>query len=304
MREAGVSSTRSKLQGCCLECARPTGGSHTRTTRGPAQRRGGRKAKAALSNRGGLEQRGIQHTHYKGRDALKHNSEPGHLGSCAWLIGVGLCRRSPRPIARRPLRGARNRFSRPQGLRSVPRGGGRLRAPALTRGAQGRRHAPGAARQARLRLARHALGGSDHRRGGGPDRVRTAADRRPTNVLVAHQKAARARRPRPGMAWYPVSSRSCRDHPSVQAPHQVGPAADALPRARRWAAPSTRRPNRSAVFPSLGGGARPGSWSALLRAIKPREGASRFSSSLPALVCRPGNRPSVSHRVPQPGRGG
>jgi hypothetical protein len=41
------------------------------------------KAKAALSNRGGLEQRGKQHTHYKGRDALKHNSEPGHhLGSC------------------------------------------------------------------------------------------------------------------------------------------------------------------------------------------------------------------------------
>jgi hypothetical protein len=46
------------------------------------QREGGRKAKAALSNRGGLEQRGKQHTHYKGRDALKHNSEPGHLGSC------------------------------------------------------------------------------------------------------------------------------------------------------------------------------------------------------------------------------
>jgi hypothetical protein len=44
--------------------------------------RGGRKAKAAFSNRGGLEQRGKQHTHYKGRDALKHNSEPGHLGSC------------------------------------------------------------------------------------------------------------------------------------------------------------------------------------------------------------------------------
>ena len=46
------------------------------------QREGGRKAKAALSNRGGLEQRGKQHTHYKGRDALEHNSEPGHLGSC------------------------------------------------------------------------------------------------------------------------------------------------------------------------------------------------------------------------------
>ena len=34
------------------------------------------EAKAALSNRGGLEQRGKQHTHYKGRNALKHNSEP------------------------------------------------------------------------------------------------------------------------------------------------------------------------------------------------------------------------------------
>ena len=37
----------------------------------------GREAKAALSNRGGIEQRGKQHTHYKGRDALKHNSDPG-----------------------------------------------------------------------------------------------------------------------------------------------------------------------------------------------------------------------------------
>jgi hypothetical protein len=42
----------------------------------------GRKGKAALSNRGRLEQRGKQHTQYKGPDALKHNSEPGHLGSC------------------------------------------------------------------------------------------------------------------------------------------------------------------------------------------------------------------------------
>ena len=41
----------------------------------------GLKAKAALSNRGGIEQRGKQHTHYKGRDVLKHNSEPGYLGS-------------------------------------------------------------------------------------------------------------------------------------------------------------------------------------------------------------------------------
>jgi hypothetical protein len=51
------------------------------------QREGGRKAKAALSNRGGLEQRGKQHTHYKGRDALKHNSEPDHLGSCMAFRG-------------------------------------------------------------------------------------------------------------------------------------------------------------------------------------------------------------------------
>jgi hypothetical protein len=63
-------------------CARPTGGSHGLTTRGPAHRTGGRKVKAALSNRGGVEQRGKQHTHYKGRNALKHNSEPGNLGSC------------------------------------------------------------------------------------------------------------------------------------------------------------------------------------------------------------------------------
>jgi hypothetical protein len=47
------------------------------------------KVKAALSNRGGVEQRGKQHTHYNGRDALKHNSEPAHLGSRAWLIGGG-----------------------------------------------------------------------------------------------------------------------------------------------------------------------------------------------------------------------
>jgi hypothetical protein len=45
---------------------------------------------AALSNRGGLEQRGKQHTHYKGRDALKHNSEQGHLGSCMAYGGVAM----------------------------------------------------------------------------------------------------------------------------------------------------------------------------------------------------------------------
>jgi len=94
MIEAGVPSTRRMLQhavrGIVPVPPRVVG----RTNRGAAQRRGGRKAKAALSNRGGLEQRGKQHTQYKGRDALKHNSEPAHLGSCAWLIGVGLCRNS------------------------------------------------------------------------------------------------------------------------------------------------------------------------------------------------------------------
>jgi hypothetical protein len=73
--------------------ARPTGDSYGRTTRGPAQRRGGRKAKAALSNRCGVEQRGKLHTHYKGRDALKHNSALAILVA-ARLIGVGLCRNS------------------------------------------------------------------------------------------------------------------------------------------------------------------------------------------------------------------
>jgi hypothetical protein len=47
----------------------------------------GLKAKVAFSNRGGLEQRGKQHTNYKGRDALKHNSEPDHLGSCMAFRG-------------------------------------------------------------------------------------------------------------------------------------------------------------------------------------------------------------------------
>src|SRR5215208_7731396 len=94
MREAGATSTRSLATHRGVVLCPPHRGSHGRTTNVSAQRRGGRKAKAALSNRGGLEQRGKQHTHYKGQDALKHNSEPAHLGSCAWLIGVGQCRNS------------------------------------------------------------------------------------------------------------------------------------------------------------------------------------------------------------------
>src|SRR5215208_2801557 len=69
------------------QCARPTGGSHTRTYNDVPRNAGGRKAKAALSNRGGIEQRGNQHAHYKGRNALKHNSELGHLGSCTAYRG-------------------------------------------------------------------------------------------------------------------------------------------------------------------------------------------------------------------------
>ena len=46
MREAGESST-GMLSDSDIECARPTGDSHGRTTRGPVQRRG-RKVKAAL----------------------------------------------------------------------------------------------------------------------------------------------------------------------------------------------------------------------------------------------------------------
>ena len=39
MIEAGLPSTSGKWKSCVMECcARPTGGSHTRTTRGPAQR--------------------------------------------------------------------------------------------------------------------------------------------------------------------------------------------------------------------------------------------------------------------------
>ena len=81
MREAGAEHEEVVVVLWVGVCP-PHRGNNGRTTRGPAQRRGGRKAKAALSNRGGLEQRGKQHTHYKGRDALKHNSEPDHLGSC------------------------------------------------------------------------------------------------------------------------------------------------------------------------------------------------------------------------------
>jgi hypothetical protein len=40
-------------------CARPTRGSHTRTTRGPAQRREGANGKAALQDDGASAARGI-----------------------------------------------------------------------------------------------------------------------------------------------------------------------------------------------------------------------------------------------------
>src|SRR5215216_4497698 len=64
MIEAGATSTRSLAthRGGC--CARPTGGSHGRTTQGPAQRRRGRNAKAALEG-GPSTKRG--QGQYKGR---------------------------------------------------------------------------------------------------------------------------------------------------------------------------------------------------------------------------------------------
>jgi hypothetical protein len=65
MIEASEPSTEDVAGMRYVACARPTGGSHGRTARGSAQRRGGAKRKAALSNRGEAEQRGQQHTHYK-----------------------------------------------------------------------------------------------------------------------------------------------------------------------------------------------------------------------------------------------
>src|SRR5829696_646870 len=81
MRETGAPSTGSFVTELSEVCPPHRGSAWSHHSRSCATRRG-RKAKAALSNRGGLEQRCKQHTHYKGRDALKHNSEPGHLGSC------------------------------------------------------------------------------------------------------------------------------------------------------------------------------------------------------------------------------
>ena len=47
MIEAGAPSVGGLLA-CFPECARPTEGSHTRTTRGPAQRRGGRQSEGRV----------------------------------------------------------------------------------------------------------------------------------------------------------------------------------------------------------------------------------------------------------------
>src|SRR5215211_5355278 len=67
MREAGATST-GDVGMSSRRCARPTGGSHGRTTRGPAQRRGGRKAKAALE--GGPSTKRGQGQH-KGRSPVE-----------------------------------------------------------------------------------------------------------------------------------------------------------------------------------------------------------------------------------------
>jgi len=65
MREAGAPSTRDVAGMRLAWCARPTGGSHGRTVRGPAQRRGG--AERRPRQKCWQDGRGQQQQHYKGR---------------------------------------------------------------------------------------------------------------------------------------------------------------------------------------------------------------------------------------------
>ena len=54
-----------------VACARPTGDSHGRTTRAPAQRRGGAKRRPrCVCGNGCSDQRGQQYKHYKGRSQV------------------------------------------------------------------------------------------------------------------------------------------------------------------------------------------------------------------------------------------
>jgi hypothetical protein len=48
MREAGVPRTEEVVTVCTKRRARPTGGGHARTTRGPAQRTGGAKRRPRI----------------------------------------------------------------------------------------------------------------------------------------------------------------------------------------------------------------------------------------------------------------
>jgi hypothetical protein len=67
MIEAGVPSTRRMLQHAVRAIVPvPPGVVMVAPIEVLRNAEEGRKAKAALSNRGGLEQRGKQHTHYKG----------------------------------------------------------------------------------------------------------------------------------------------------------------------------------------------------------------------------------------------
>src|ERR671911_2618563 len=72
MREAGAPNTVKLLLRFRYRCARPTGGSHGRITDGPAQRREDAKQRPRCVT-GRVQQRGQQHTHYKGRDTPKDN---------------------------------------------------------------------------------------------------------------------------------------------------------------------------------------------------------------------------------------
>src|SRR5215211_2965815 len=83
-------------------CARPTGGSNARTTRGPAQRRGAQRESRVVKPGRARTTRQTTHPLAKGRDALKHNSEPGHLGSCIAYRGAAMQEFSEvRAVARR-----------------------------------------------------------------------------------------------------------------------------------------------------------------------------------------------------------
>ena len=112
--EASEPSTQDVAVVRYVACARPTGGSHGRIARGLAQRRGGAKREAAFSNLGEAEQRGQQHTHYKGRSpCVRMHSAPATSAGTPRRLRA----QEPRPAtsikagALRTLYGALARFT-------------------------------------------------------------------------------------------------------------------------------------------------------------------------------------------------